>query len=270
MLWRYPAVTTDFFSCEMKFSMELARSCCRPKQRPLLSSILQSFICLWVKIWHRNKTASSKLNPVQSSRSKSTTCPRKGVCSDSNQTAQQLQMAARKSLETMFGMILNWSQPKFAAKLVANELWPVLGGGSAQIPIEQHTEHRDFRWRSAKAWKRCLALFWINSNQSLQPNQLQMKCYVWKPCSDQRWQDKLQFSISRFFELSDLVNNHLLCYWPTNHNLISKICPEFQVISSHFFKVNKLLDKHWQKLCKVKKTPMMSPIYVKCNKMYQS
>ena len=30
------------------------------------------------KIWHRNKTACSESNPVQSSRSKSTTCPRKG------------------------------------------------------------------------------------------------------------------------------------------------------------------------------------------------
>ena len=35
--------------------------------------------------------------------------------------------------------------------------------------------------------------------------------------------------------LTDLVNNHLLCYWPTIHILILKICPKFQVISSHFF-----------------------------------
>ena len=40
----------------------------------------------------------------------------KGVCSDLNRTAKQLQMAVRKSLETMSGVILNWSQPKFAAK----------------------------------------------------------------------------------------------------------------------------------------------------------
>ena len=46
----------------------------------------------------------------------------KGVCSDSNRTAQQLQMAARKILETMSGMILNRLQPKFAAKSVANEM----------------------------------------------------------------------------------------------------------------------------------------------------
>ena len=62
----------------MKFSLELARSCCRPKQLTSLCSIFRSVIGLWVRIWHRNKTACSKLNPVQSSRSKSTICPRKG------------------------------------------------------------------------------------------------------------------------------------------------------------------------------------------------
>ena len=58
--------------------MELARSCCRPKPCPLLRSIFRSVIGLRVKIWHRNKTACSESDPVQSSRSKSTTCLRKG------------------------------------------------------------------------------------------------------------------------------------------------------------------------------------------------
>ena len=79
---------------------------------------------------------------------------------------------------------------------------------SAQIQIDQH---RYFRWRHAKSWKQCLAWFWIDSSQSLQPNWLQMKCDVWKPCSDQRWQDELRLLIWRFI----FVNNHLLCYWPT-------------------------------------------------------
>ena len=75
MLCRYRAVTTDFFfimALEMKFpsnGREVVAT-----QRPLLFSILQSFIGLWVQIWHRNKTACSELNPVQS-RSKSMTCP---------------------------------------------------------------------------------------------------------------------------------------------------------------------------------------------------
>ena len=48
------------------------------KAAPLLCSILLSFISLWVKIWHRNKTTCSKSNPVQSSNSKRKTGPRKG------------------------------------------------------------------------------------------------------------------------------------------------------------------------------------------------
>ena len=90
---------------------------------------------------------------MQSSRSKSTTCPRQG-------------------------RLLRFKLSKERA--------------SAQIQIEQRS---DFRWLRSKAWKQCQVWFWIDSNQSLQPNQLQMKCYVWKPCSDQRWHDKRQFSI---------------------------------------------------------------------------
>ena len=118
---------------------------------------------------------------------------------------------------------------------------------SAQIRIEQHS---DFRWRRAKSWKRCQAWFWIDRNQSLQPNPSQMKCDVWKPCSDQRWQDdsELRVSIWRFFEQFSFVNNRLLCYWPTIHNSISKICPTFQVISTHFFEVDEVLNEHSAKI----------------------
>ena len=47
------------------------------------------YIGLWVKIWHRNKTVCSESNAVQSSRSKSTTCLRKGrlLRFESNNTA---------------------------------------------------------------------------------------------------------------------------------------------------------------------------------------
>ena len=92
-----------------------------------------------------------------------------------------------------------------------------------------------------------------------------MKCNVWKSCSDQRWQmsqDKLRFSIWRFFERFVFV---LLCYWPTIHNLISKICPKFQVISSHFFEVDELLDEHWAKI--VQSENISTPIYVECDKI---
>ena len=91
MLCRNRAVTTDlsFFSLGKEVLIESTRSCCWPKQHPSLRSLLLSFIGLWVKIWHRNKSSGSESNPVQSSRSKSTSCPRKGrlLRFESNSTA---------------------------------------------------------------------------------------------------------------------------------------------------------------------------------------
>ena len=90
MLCKFWAVTSHwrqiFFYSAMKFSMELARTCYWPK---LFSLRPWSFIDLWVKEGHRNKSTCSKLNPVQSSRSKLTTCPRKGrlLRFQSNRTA---------------------------------------------------------------------------------------------------------------------------------------------------------------------------------------
>ena len=104
----------------MKFSMEQARRCCQPKPRPSLCSIFRSFIGLWEKIWHGSKTACSKSNPVQSSRSKSTTCPRKGRRFELNSTAtsdggaQKLGNDVRKDSESI--------ATKFAAIPVANEM----------------------------------------------------------------------------------------------------------------------------------------------------
>ena len=68
----------------------------------------------------------------------------KGVCSDSTRRAHQLQMAGRKSLETMSGMILNRLQPKFAAKSVANEMWCLKVGDSDQ---RWHDKLRFLIWR---------------------------------------------------------------------------------------------------------------------------
>ena len=74
----------------------------------------------------------------------------------------------------------------------------------------------------------------------------------------------------RFSELFFFVNNHLQCKWQTIHNLISKICPKFQVLCTQFFKVNELLCEQWEKIVWSENisTPM-SPIYVECNKMYR-
>ena len=103
------------FSCDMKFSMEFARICCSPKLLPLLCSICGLFIGLWVKIRDRNKTECSKLDHVQSSRSKSATCPRKGLL---------LRLKLNSTVDFTWLCAKDWKQrlPKFAAKSVANEI----------------------------------------------------------------------------------------------------------------------------------------------------
>ena len=49
--------------------------------------------------------------------------------------------------------------------------------------------------------------------------------------------------------LSNLPLKMIFCcvtdHWPTIYNSISKICPKFQVLCSHFSEVNELIDKHW-------------------------
>ena len=84
----------------------------------VLIALLNLSIFSWSlsKIRHRDKSACSEYNPVQSRRSKLMTCLRfqeKGLCSDSNWSAQQFQMVMCQSLETISGMILNQLQPNF-------------------------------------------------------------------------------------------------------------------------------------------------------------
>ena len=101
-----------------------------------------------------------------------------------------------------------------------------------------------------------------------------MKCNFWKPCSEQCWQDELWFLIWRFFEQSAFVTIHLLCYRPTIHISISKICPKFQGLSSHFSEINELPSAQWaawSALAKiVPRENISTPLYVKCYKMYWS
>ena len=95
------------------------------------------------------------------------------------------------------------------------------------------------------------------ASQSLQPNQSQMnrKCYFWKPCRDQGWQ--------RFF----LAICYLSVLLTTTHNSILKICPKYQVLSSHFSEVNELLNVHWAKI--VLSENISTPINVQCKNIYQ-
>ena len=87
----------SFGPWRLKFSMKFARTCYWPK-RSSLCSIFQSFIAnlmqcqigLWIKLGHGNKSACSELNPVQSHWAADLNqwpVQEKGVCSDSNQTA---------------------------------------------------------------------------------------------------------------------------------------------------------------------------------------
>ena len=89
-----------------------------------------------------------------------------------------------------------------------------------------------------------------------------------KPCTHQPWQDKLWFLILEFFRNLFFVTNHLLCYWPTTHNSIWKICPNFQVLSSHFFEIDELHDEHWANIVQSKNNSTL--IYVKWGKIHQS
>ena len=88
-----------------------------------------------------------------------------------------------KSLEAISCMILNWKQPKFEAKLRAND------------------------------------------KQSLKV--INRPAFTWP------LQGAASIFNSKIFEQSGAKNNNPLCYWPTIYNPIPKICPIFQVLSSH-------------------------------------
>ena len=87
-----------------------------------------------------------------------------------------------------------------------------------------------------------------------------------KVCSQigRKW--NVMFESQVVTSVTTFVNIHLLCYWPTIHYSISKICPKFQIISSHFFEVDDLLDEYWAKIVR----SISTPIYVECDKMYRS
>ena len=59
-----------YFVCFFLNSKDWFRNCYRPKQRSSLCLVLLSYIGLWAKIRHRNKSTSHESNPVQNSRSK--------------------------------------------------------------------------------------------------------------------------------------------------------------------------------------------------------
>ena len=172
--------------------MEWAGSCCWPKQRPSLRSILQSFIGLWVKLWHRNKTTGFESNLVQSSRSMSMTCPRKGhvlrfklnSTATSDGSTQKLGNNVRLDSESISTKVCSPISSKWNAtclrkgRLLRFKLNSTATSDDSAQMLQMTVSKLQMTVR-----KLCLAWFWMDCNQRLQPNQWQMKCYVWKLCS---------------------------------------------------------------------------------------
>ena len=110
-LWLVTGTDNRFFlSCEMKFrwhvTYQSSAHCFAQSSSPIIH---WSDNGLAVKLRQWNKSACCESNSVQSSRSyydQSETW-KKGVCSDTNWTAQPVQMAACKGVKTISGMILN-------------------------------------------------------------------------------------------------------------------------------------------------------------------
>ena len=123
------ALTKEFFSlwndnCQWNWQYY------RQKPSSLLYSIFQSFIGLWVKKVHRNKSACC-----------STTCPRKGsllrIQWNSFNSTSTADSRAHKCLQTVSGIILDWLQPKlqflsyllkkiFLGNRLLKKIYPVL------------------------------------------------------------------------------------------------------------------------------------------------
>ena len=189
-------------------------SCYWPEQRPSessLSSILWSFIGLWVNIGNRNRSKCTETNSMQSSRSTSCASQRKG-----------------------------------------------------RLLRLQSKQQSYFRWRWAKAWKLCLAWFWIDHNQSLQPSWLHMPV---KRDVESHVETSIDWTSFDFW-FEDLIE---ICLWKysstgllINHmKLISKICLTFKLSVITIL----LLNEHWA--TNVQSENNSTPLYVQCDIMYQ-
>ena len=124
----------------------------------------------------------------------------------------------------------------------------------------QSKQQSYFRWRWAKAWKLCLAWFWIDHNQSLQPSWLQMPvkrdveshvetCIDWTSF-DFWFEDLIEICLWKYSSTGLLIN-HM--------KLISKICLTFKLSVITIL----LLNEHWAK--NVPSENNSTPLYVQCD-----
>ena len=188
--------------------MELARSCCWPKLPPSLHSIFWSFIGLWVKIWNWNKTACSKSNPVQSSRSKSITCPKKGHLlrfksnnsATSDDGAQKLENDVWYDSESIATKVCSPIGRKWNATCRRK------GRPLRFEPISTYTSDGGAQKLGHNVWHDSESIATKVCSQIGRKWNAIFESHV----SDQRWQKELRFLIWRFFKQFVFVINHLL------------------------------------------------------------
>ena len=77
---------------------------------------------------------------------------------------------------------------------------------------------------------------------------------------------ELQFWSEVFFEQYAIQNNCVLCYWPTIHSLISKICPKLNFSVLTFLMSRRCSMSSGQNL--YKEMQGSTPIHVQCDNMY--
>ena len=142
--WAVTCMTTDFFLMWNEIFNGVH------KILLLTKAALIALLNLFFFSWSLTKNNSYIVNGIlcKTSGLKQLYVWETGVCSDSNQTAQQLQMEVCKSLETISGMILNWFKQKFAVKWVAK--WNAMAESSSETST-------DCQWTSLIV---TLTIFW--------------------------------------------------------------------------------------------------------------
>ena len=155
------------------------------KQQSSLGSVFRSIIGLWVKIWHGNKATCSESNPVQKSRSKSTTCPWKGSLLGFQSKRNTTSDACAQMIENNLWDDFDRSQQRF--ETLANERQcqkakkiPALTGRASTLNL---------------TWNVCLS----NTQQSASQNDHAL-CY-WHSCE---W----LFNINNSLRPLTMINSH--------------------------------------------------------------
>ena len=93
-----------------------------------------------------------------------------------------------------------------------------------------------------------------------------MKCKVWKPCGDRIDNTNFDFQFEDILAIC-LCKQSSTVLLTNIHNLILKVCPKFQVLSSYFSEVNELFNECWKKI--VQREIISTPIHIQSYNKYQ-